>query len=133
MPVTTYSEGANAYKQAAVSTASPIDLVVMLYDAALTNIHQAKEAMTSGDRFRQNAHLTKAQRIVTELLCALDHDSGGDIAQNLTALYTFVHSRLVEGNMQDDHTAVDEAERVIADLRLCWCDLRGVVAAEKAA
>ncbi|MCC6404297.1 MAG: flagellar export chaperone FliS [Fimbriimonadaceae bacterium] len=133
MPLTTYSEGANAYQQAAVTTASPLDLVVMLYDAALANIHRAKDAMASGDRFKQNAHLTKAQRIVTELLCALDHDSGGDIAQNLAALYTFAHGRLVEGNMQDDATAVDEAERVIADLRLCWSDLRSMVATEKAA
>lgn len=131
--MTTYSEGANAYKQAAVTTASPLDLVVMLYDAALTNIHQAKDAMAAGDRFLQNAHLCKAQRIVTELLCALDHDNGAEIAQNLTALYTFVHGRLVEGNMQDDVTAVEEAERVVADLRLCWCDLRSAVVTEQAA
>lgn len=131
--MTTYSEGAGAYMKSAVETASPIDLVVMLYDGAIREIHLAKDAMAGGDRFQQNHRLGKAQRIVAELMCSLDREKGGEIAENLLALYSFVHSRLVAANMEDDGHALDECERVLADLRLCWVDLRHAPAPAQAA
>jgi flagellar protein FliS len=122
--LTTYSEGAGAYLKTSVETASPIDLVIMLYDSAMHQIHKGADAMKAGDRYRQNLHLCKAQRAVTELMCSLDHEKGGEIAANLMALYSFVHSRLVAANMEDDLVPLAECERVLADLRLCWTDIR---------
>lgn len=131
--MTTYSEGAGAYLKSAVETASPLDLVVMLYDGAIREILRAKDSMAKRDRYRQSAQLGKAQRIVAELMCSLDLDKGGEIASNLMALYSFVHAKLVEANMEDDATALDECERVLADLRLCWTDLRVAVPMDAAA
>ena len=108
------------YRKSAVTTASPLQLVIMLYDGALRFIDNAKTALDEGDRFKQNYASQKAQKIVAELMACLDMQKGGEIAQNLFALYTFVYNRLVEANMEDRKDYYQQAEKVLADLKSSW-------------
>jgi len=108
------------YRKSAVTTASPLQLVIMLYDGALRFIDNAQAALDSGDRFAQNHASQKAQKIVAELMACLDMQKGGEIAQNLFALYTFVYNRLVEANLEDRRDYYGQAAKVLADLRVSW-------------
>lgn len=111
------------YRKSAVTTASPLQLVIMLYDGALRFIDSATEALEQGDRFKQNHASQKAQKIITELMACLDMQRGGDVAQNLFALYTFVYNRLVEANLEDRPEYYGQAAKVLSDLKVSWVHL----------
>ena len=113
----------NQYRKNAVNSASPLKLVVMLYDGCLRFINTARKSMLEGDIYSQNHNLQKAQNIVTELLSTLDADQGGDVAQNLTTLYNYVYDRLVHANINNDVEALDQAYKVMEDLGTAWSEL----------
>lgn len=95
----------------------------MLYDGALRFMGAGLTAMRHENRFEQNEKLTRAQRIVAELMSCLDMNQGGEVAQNLMALYSYTYDQLVQANLQDDEEAVLRAQRVLSDLRVSWVAL----------
>lgn len=113
--------GRTAYRQSATQTASPAQLVLMLYDGALLRIEQAIEALEEPrDLMVAHTCIMKAQRIIDELEVSLDHDRGGDIAANLAAIYAFVGELLLEGNLRKDPSMLREAIEVLTPLRDTW-------------
>lgn len=122
-----YGKIANEYRKGAVTGASPLKLVVMLYDGALRFMESGRHAMVQKDLEKQNAELQKAQRIITELMACLDMDQGGEIARNLLALYTYVVNELVQANVKDDPAGIDRAMAVISELRVSWVDLESAL------
>lgn len=116
----TQSRHANEYRKNAINGASPLRLVIMLYDGALKHMEAGKAAMSKKDLQGQNEQLQKAQRIVMELMSALDMAKGGEIAQNLLALYTFVLEQLVQANIDDKPGPIDQAIHTLSELREGW-------------
>ena len=116
---------ARAYRRNAVLTATPGQLVLMLYDGALGAMAQAREAFgrpaTDYSRFETiNRNLIKAQRILSELRGNLDMEAGGEVAKTLQGLYSYHLRRLFEANVQKDVAAVEEVERLVRELRDAW-------------
>lgn len=111
------------YRKNAVNGASPLELVVLLYDGAIKFCELAKVAMAANDRFAKNANLLKAQRIITELTSCLDLKQGGEIAQNLLSLYTFAYNQLVAANIEERPELIDQSVKVLASLRESWSEL----------
>lgn len=111
------------YRKNSVNGASPLQLIVMLYDGALKQLEAARRAMASKDVFRQNECLQKAQKILAELMSCLDMERGDEIARNLFALYSFCYNRLVETNLTDDTSGIDEVKVVLNNLRAGWVEL----------
>ena len=119
-PTTAYQAAGNAYRSSGVGTASPSQLVLMLYDGALAAIGRAEQAMVDLDAASidvVNAELTRAQDIVTELMLSLDHERGGDIATNLEAIYQYCLSLLTRANLSKRPDGLDAVRRHLADLR----------------
>lgn len=113
----------DTYRQNAVQTASPLQLVIMLYDGAIRFCEMAKTAMSEGDLFNQNHYIQKAQRIVLELTSCLDLNQGGDIGKNLFSLYTFCYDELVAANLADKPENLDAVIAVLKDLREGWMEI----------
>ena len=111
------------YQQMEVTTASPVLIVVKLYEGALRRVQTASAAIASGDVHLKAESIRKAIAIVTELRCGLDLEQGREIAANLDGLYGFVLDRLVEGNVNNDGAALGEAERVLGILLEAWSEL----------
>lgn len=111
------------YRKSAVTTASPLQLVIMLYDGALRFMEAGKHGMRLNDRFGQNESLKKAQRILTELMATLDTEKGGEVAKSLFSLYSYAHSRLVDANLEDDPAPIDESIEIVSTLRESWVEL----------
>jgi flagellar protein FliS len=103
-----------------VFTASPVEIIVMLYDAALSHLENAQVAMQQSNRGAAGTYLSRAQRIVAELVSSLDRVGGGDIARRLDGLYAFVLDRLLRGNIRQEPAALAEAARVMGILREAW-------------
>ena len=118
-----YPRNAFEYQKNAVVSASPVGLIVMLYDGALRCMSRAREAMLANDLKKQDDQLRRAQKMVIELMTSLDMSRGGDIAKNLFALYSYVTEKLVEANMRDDVEAIDDAVKVMEGLRSSWSEL----------
>lgn len=111
------------YRKTAVNSASPLQLVIMLYDGAIKQMNAGKRAMLQENVFEQNNCLVKAQKIIAELISCLDMQQGGEISQNLLALYSFCYNKLVESNVEDDPNLIDQVIVVLSNLRSGWVDL----------
>jgi len=109
------------YRTQAVTTASPAQLVAMLYQGALTAVEVADEALRT-DRGGPQAHdeLLRAQAILNELVCSLDHERGGEVARNLAALYDFCLDRLVRANLDKDPAPLEAVRSTLTDLADAW-------------
>lgn len=118
-----YGSSIDQYRKSSVSSASPLRLVIMLYDGALRFIEAGKHAMNGGDIYAQNQNIQKAQSIVTELMATLDRDQGGEVAENLTSLYSYIYRRLVDANLEDKPELLDECAALLRDLRESWAKL----------
>jgi flagellar protein FliS len=104
-----------------VEAASPQRLVVMLYDGAIRAMLLAKAAFATGDLAQRGESLSKAIAIIDEgLRPALDMEAGGEIAANLFALYEYACNRLLYANLKGDEASVDEALRLMTELRGAW-------------
>lgn len=103
-----------------VSTASPAELVGMLFDAGVQAVRQAVAANAAGDHAGASRRLIRAQDIVMELRCSLNLEAGGELARNLDALYAYLFRRLVEANIRRDAAAMAEGLAILEPLRDAW-------------
>jgi len=108
-----------SYRQSAILTASPEQLVVMLYDGARRFLTQAAAAMRAGDVPTAHERLRRAEAIVEHLSYTLDMEQG-DIALRLRAIYTFCGRHLAAGRMGRDADKLDEVHRLLGELREAW-------------
>jgi flagellar secretion chaperone FliS len=111
------------YQKGAVNGASPVQLVIMLYDGALRFMESGKHFMQAKEVEKQNNSLQRAQKIVMELMACLDMHNGGDIAKNLLGLYTYCLEQLVEANLKDDPSGIDRTIRIFSELRESWVEI----------
>jgi flagellar secretion chaperone FliS len=115
----------STYRQIGVETgvasASPHQLVAMLFDGFNDTVAQAHAAMRLGQIETKGRAIVRAARIVDEgLKAALDIQAGGKLAEDLQALYTYVTMRLSQANLHNDPLALDECVRLMAPLRSAW-------------
>ena len=119
----TLARGAEAYYQTHVQSRSPLELVVMLYDGALRFLDQAAEAMDRHDMPAKAAALSRAFAILAELQNTLNVREGGEVARQLDELYSHMHDRLVDANVQRSSAPIRDVIRLLAPLRDAWAQV----------
>src|SRR5262250_3322661 len=90
----------DTYLEAEVLGADPVQLVVILYRAAIRAVGAARGHLKAGAIRERSRHVTKACEIVHELMRSLDHPQGGEISRSLAELYAYIQSRLIEANIK---------------------------------
>ena len=113
------------YRATKVGTASPVDLVVMLYQGVVRFTRAGIEATERGDVQAAHKGFVRAQDIIAELVSTLDHDRGGEVAKQLLALYDYAFRRLVEANCKKDVVPAREVIGIFRDLGMAWQELAG--------
>ena len=112
------------YKSTQTSTslddASPHRLVTMMLDGALEKIAVAMGAMERGEPALTGESISKAISIVDNLRVALDHDTGGAIAGNLSDLYDYILRRLLEANVMSDVSLLKEVSELLTEIKVAW-------------
>lgn len=106
------------YKRNSIMTASPEELVMMLYNGIIRFVNEAKQAIDDKNIERAHNSITRAQDIVLELMSTLDMQY--DISKNLYSIYDYISRRLIEANLKKDKVALDEVESLISDLKDTW-------------
>jgi flagellar protein FliS len=119
-----------AYKNAATTTASPGQLVLMLYDGALRFLEQAKKGFEYEDplKFNEtiNNNILKAQAIINELNLCLDIKNGGELAQHMRRIYLYCDDRLLYANIHKDINLLNDVIKRLEILRNAWAEMLSV-------
>ncbi|MCE5180393.1 MAG: flagellar export chaperone FliS [Betaproteobacteria bacterium] len=115
----------NAYTKVGVDanvlTASPHKLILMLFDGAIKAISLAKFSMNKKEIGPKGEAISKAIAIIDEgLKLSLDVKAGGELAENLSALYEYMCHRLLVANLKNDIGALEEVSRLLMELRDAW-------------
>jgi flagellar protein FliS len=111
-----------AYREAAVLTASPVQLVVMLYDGVARFLRQAEVAMAEENVGHANDRMQRAEAIIDELLRTLDK-SAGEVAERLEAIYVFCKRLMMEARLEKDPSKLAKVRSLMAELRESWAEL----------
>ncbi|MDY6941647.1 MAG: flagellar export chaperone FliS [Pseudomonadota bacterium] len=119
-----YRNATKAYQQvgtqSAVDNASPHRLISMLMDGALERVAAAKGLMQHGDVAGKGLQISKAIAIVDGLRMSLDLEAGGEIAANLDNLYEYIGRVLLQANLNNNPTQLDEVADLIHELKGAW-------------
>ena len=120
---------AEQYRKVGVSTrvvdADPHKLVAMLLEGANERMRRAEAFLAQGNQAMKGKAIGEACAIVGHLNGSLDHEAGGEIARNLSALYDFVTQRLTEANLNNDANALRESLAVMIDIEAAWNAIPG--------
>ncbi|MDH5326595.1 MAG: flagellar export chaperone FliS [Gammaproteobacteria bacterium] len=115
--------GVNAYAKVAaqtgVSGASPHRLILMLLEAAIGKLAKAKGYMQHGKIAEKGTHIGHAISIVDALKASLDNEAG-EISQNLDSLYEYMIKRMMDANLENDTSILDEVIDLINPIREAW-------------
>lgn len=119
------ANGTQAYAkigvESAVMSASQQQLVVMLFDGALSALVRARLFMQDGNLEGKGLSLSKAINIIEGgLKQGLDDNSGDALAANLTELYNYMVRRLLKANLHNDVAAVEEVESLLRNIADAW-------------
>lgn len=118
---------AKSYKTAAIKTATPGHLVLMLYDGALRFMATALCGFAEENVVKRvetvHNNLTKAQSILRELQMNLDMEAGGEFAQRMFALYDFMVIQIQEANLKKDPEPIRVVERLLGEIRNAWAQM----------
>ncbi len=125
---------ANAYQRIHVETAMHTpdqhQLVSLLYQGILGYIASARGALARGDIATKCKGIDRAIRIIEEgLMTALDKEGGGELAENLEALYEYCLRRLMLANARNDDAMLQEVARLIEPIAQAWNEIRNPSAA----
>ena len=102
-----YANANAAYLESRLYSGDPVELIRILYEAAIAAVEDARHLAAKAIAERSRA-INKAGGILAELICSLDRERGGEIAERLGALYGYMHSRLIEANhLQADEPLAD--------------------------
>lgn len=104
-----------------VPAADPHRLVLMLFDGAVAAVSAARAHLLAGQTARKGELIGKAVNIVMNgLLASLDKGHGGALADHLAELYEYIALKLVRSGAADDAAGLDEAIRLLSELRSAW-------------
>ena len=116
-----------SYRQVATQTASPGQLILMLYEGTLRFLERALLGFKATDplEFNQtiNNNLIRAQAVINELNLSLDMDRGGEFSENMRRLYDYLDRRLQESNMSKHPAGIEEVARRLTILRDAWAQM----------
>ncbi|HYK88170.1 MAG TPA: flagellar export chaperone FliS [Acidobacteriota bacterium] len=114
---------AHRYREVAVKTANPLQLVVILYDAAINALQQAQGHIRSKDIARRAGSLNHSVAIISELQACLNFQEGGQIAHSLDRLYNYMKHRIFTANIEQRCEPLAEVISLLENLRAAWGEL----------
>ncbi len=127
MNTTNHTAPASPYLASQILSASPVQLITLMYDGIIRFLSAAHDGFAESDpqvRFETiNNNLIRAQNIVTELQACLDMEKGKDIAKQLDKLYDFFNTTLRQVNSAKDPAVIMRIIHMVCELRDAWKEI----------
>jgi flagellar protein FliS len=114
----------DTYLEERILSADPVELVDMLYQAAITAVGDARRHLAEGQIPPRARSISKACNILVELNTSLDFERGGEMSVRLSQLYGYIHRRLIEANFRQDDAALAEVAGLLATLAQGWAGVK---------
>lgn len=115
---------AQKYRNTQVTSSSPQEMVLLLYDGAINFLKSAvRELNVNKDVSKKAKLIEKAVNIIDYLQLSLDMEKGEEIAKNLDRLYEYMVIRLTEANLKNDGDKIDEIVKLLLNLREGWAGI----------
>jgi flagellar secretion chaperone FliS len=111
---------AKMYRESAVRGASPLGLIVILYEEIVRSIRKAIRAFESGDIEARGRSLTHAVEVIGYLQSILDFEKGGNVARNLSSFYNLMRGKLLEIHISPTHDGLEMLAREFANVGEAW-------------
>ncbi|CAH12442.1 TPA: flagellar export chaperone FliS [Legionella pneumophila] len=119
-----YSQISSQYKaielQTRIETASPHELIDLLLQGARSHIATAQGNIQRNQIKEKGEHISKAISIIEGLKMSLNHDKGGEIAENLLQLYDYVQQILLKANLKNDEDLLAQSNMLLAEVHQAW-------------
>lgn len=117
------TKAANAYLATQVTTTTQGELLIMLYDAAIKFLKQAKERMEAKDFAKKGILISRAIDIISELASSLNKEKGGEIAEKLSSLYLFCNVQLAKANLKMNTKMIDDVINILSNIRSAYAEI----------
>ena len=121
-----------AYWENLVDGASPIGLVVILYDRAIRDMRNALNAMKANDIEARTTHVNHALLILEQLQGRLDFARGGEAARQFERFYNVTRAKPLEAQMRQSTAILEEQIRHMSEVRACWSEAEKKMNVEQA-
>lgn len=109
-----------AYTKTRICSASPGQLVVTLYDAAIAALTQA---ITAEDLQTRGSNIDKVHAIFNELIASLNFRVESELPRELFRIYNYLSNRLIDASICDDTSALEEIRNLLMTLRSAWAEV----------
>ena len=114
------TNNARDYLQVAVAGASPVGLVVLLYERLITDLTRALAAMEKGDTEARVAQINHAFLILGQLEGSLDSSQAPEAARTQARLYSVARAKILEAQLKSDRKLLEEQIVLFNDVRAAW-------------
>jgi flagellar protein FliS len=112
------------YQDTSVRGAGPIELVVVLYEAAITDMRQALAAMQKSDIESRSARISHALIVLQQLQGTLDFERGGGAARQFEQFYNLTRAKVLEAQMRGSAELMQQQIRSMSEVRDCWLEAK---------
>ncbi|MBE5970072.1 MAG: flagellar export chaperone FliS [Lachnospiraceae bacterium] len=123
------NRGYSAYANTKANTASPGDLILMLYDGAIRFGNLAMEAIEKKEIEKAHINIVKIENIIKEFQASLDFKY--PVANEFNNVYTYLLQRLIEANMKKDNEIMEEVMGHLRTMRDTWKEVMKLSKQEK--
>jgi flagellar protein FliS len=114
------TDKARDYLQAAVAGASPVGLVVLLYERLITDLTRAVAAMERGDIETRVAEISHAFLILGQLEGSLDFSQAPEAARTQALFYSVTRAKILEAQLKSSRSMLEEQIALFNDVRSAW-------------
>ncbi len=108
------------YLSIRIATASPMELVRLLYEGAVQSVQEAIRALHSGDILSRGQAVNKAIEILAELRVSLRKDVAEQYSNTLGELYGYIQHQLIRAHAEQSESLLQEASRLLTTLLEGW-------------
>ncbi|MGA7694401.1 MAG: flagellar export chaperone FliS [Candidatus Sulfotelmatobacter sp.] len=122
----------SSYREAAVRGASPVRLVICLYEQAIEDLRQAVLALEEGNIEARTRGINHALSVIAHLQGSLDMERGGEVARNLARFYSVVRTGLIEAQLKQSARILEQQTSQLATVHEAWLEVERATAAATA-
>jgi flagellar protein FliS len=111
------------YREAAVRGASPVRLVICLYEQAIEDLRRAVIALEKGDIEGRTRGINHALMVIGQLQGSLDMQRGGEVARNLYWFYNIVRNSLAEAQLKQSARILEQQVSQLVLIYEAWLEV----------
>ncbi len=109
-----------AYKRNQLATTDSATALLMLYQGTIDSLNRAQASMAAGDMADKGREILRANDIINQFLVSLDYEIGGELINNLEALYLYMLEQILLANAKNDPAPLSVVVSLLSTLKAGW-------------